>query len=328
MTVKVFRSTDVSSPQFSGDTINVNRIKKIFKACLVDGYPGKTSLGWTVDYTGSIGTNDENAMVFKAVGDFFVHLDHSTNPSVSYVYCYEAGSAGSYTLPLEAQNGYGATIAKNDGTISTSVSTRSCITRNEDDDWVLIGDENTFIFIARYNGDFFTLGYYGRFTPEFPLIQLNPVCYFGEHATTGDNPFNTGSPLQSFDQVNPQSPSFLVRLGEDTKGKRHGKGCSLFTGDSPNSFFSQVYSYIPQRTVELHPINIIGIGSLLDGVGHYGKLKCIHGVKSGYTSTGSPEFGDFQEFNGAVGSAHEGKTFMMVNVYNDGVLALEISDTW
>lgn len=163
----IYKSTDTSAPVLTGEA---GSLIALFKACLVDGYGSKSSVGWTqpVATSGNIGS-------FKmpsGTGFGFVLNDNGPNGISTYKEAWAIG----YTVVtgVDAPYGAGTNAFPTTGQYFATghlVIRKSVAASNVARDWILAADSKTLhLFIL--TGD--TLGmYYGFSFGDFLSLKSN-----------------------------------------------------------------------------------------------------------------------------------------------------------
>jgi hypothetical protein len=156
MALTVFKSTDPSAPVLSG---TVGSLVALLDACLVNGYTGKTALGWGRPFSST------NAAVYRAPSGLQHYLqitDNGTDTNgarTAFGVAFETMTAfntGTGLFPTAAQLASGSFWHKS---VALDATARQ---------WTLIGDDRTFYFVAK---------------PDNASALIFPPCGFGEYAS-------------------------------------------------------------------------------------------------------------------------------------------------
>lgn len=97
MAVRHYHSTDTGSPGRSLTGANINRLRQILRACLVDGYQGKPGAGWRIVHEHTRGFSLQNGPSTGIIN--FVQNSSADNPDeVLQVYLLETVTSTSAAL--------------------------------------------------------------------------------------------------------------------------------------------------------------------------------------------------------------------------------------
>lgn len=306
MTVRVYYSTDTGAPTYSGA---VGALIGVLKACLVDGYDGKTPAGWTQEFS------DTNRAAFRpAAGNrHFLRVDDTTMAHAR-VTGYESMSdisTGSGAFPSSAQVSGGLYALKSDAASSAARG------------WVVVADEKRFWLVStlfsstiassasRAAGMFFGDIISAKAGDAFHTLLLSGDAAGDSGVRIGSLTSSTGTTInghylaRSYTQVGTS-----VVVGKHTDAAKSTGVTNIGTGGSAfpdpitgGMLLSPLYVHEPSLTRGVIP----------------GGWAPLHNLP------GSP--GDTFQGTGALA----GKTFLLVDTGASalrGRMALEISDTW
>lgn len=303
MTVRVYRSTDASAPQFS--TIAVGTLIPILDACLVTGYGSQAPAGWTKEYSGT------NKAVYKqgtGSNGFYLWVNDTANVSYAFVRAYETMTGldtGTNPFPTVAQVSTGMYWLKNS---ATNVA------------WMVVATERAFYYWTQYsaannNGQ---LLFFGDIDTYVAGDAFNTVLLGGRTANVS----------VAADSVNLASGAITTATGNvfiarDYLQTTLSPGCSrivnsIHTGSptAPGSYFTQYDSLT--GNIKLYQVFIGDLAGTIRG-----RLPGFYGLP-----TVTPYGTDPSHIVDIIGSGTEaGKTFAMVSAWTNFYM-IETSDTW
>jgi len=299
MTVRLYRATDASAPVLNG---SAGTMINLLAKCLVNGYGSKSPAGWTVEYT-----DLANRMVFRAPTGHrrFLRVDDDI-PSLNRLATVQAYNimsgvdTGEGLFPLLTQSATGIQFLKSDVEDGTNLR-----------DWILLANEKIFYLIVNWNlsAQFVdaTISCFGEYYSFNPSDAYNTILA-GKRTQSFSidsnlNPFGSYSNISSTVDGTYTERAF-TQIGSSVLMGKHGDSAKAGL-QFPNPTDGGVF-YAPICLTEPNVVR-----GILPGIWHipHNASDMNHG----------------DTFDGV--GVHAGKTFMICKYYQ-GVVALEISDTW
>lgn len=309
MTVRVYYSTDASAPVLTG--LNGSLIS-VIDGCLVNGYTGKASLGWTKAFTGTnlaayrAGTGQGNRRFLRVIdnlGQWARIIGYENMTSVS---------AGTGLFPTSAQFNGGLYVAKS--------SSADNIPRP----WILVATERLFYLMvwhsdeALYGPNNCSGSFFGDFTSYKSGDTFNTLIVGGNDAgspqvvgrlaESAGNPTGTSNGhfiTRSHTQTGTSIFAGVISSGDRTNG---GIGSPGFTLPFPNPV-TGAFDLAPILVTQ--PLAQV-VRGLLPGI--WNPLHSQTTLQSGDTVDGT---GDLA-----------GKSFLLLKFSNNSMPVFEISNTW
>jgi hypothetical protein len=326
MTVQAYFSTDASAPALTGQ---VGSLTALLDACLVNGYGSKSSLGWTIAYTG---TNQRDYKQGAGSNGYYLDVNDAapTTAQEARMRGYETMSAlgtGTQAFPTAAQVSFGQICRKSNTADATQRK------------WYLIGDSTCFYlfvdtgdwvgpsystgfwfgdFFSYKSGDIYNTGITGRGaenTSSSNYETLPLVCQNGSLINGG---FFGGS--NHYVDRSWTGVGGAIQFSKFTSAAAGGFGYTQCVGSAtclPN------YPNSPDGSLLMAPIWIAHNASIRGYM--KGLWAPLHNQPLGHGDT----------FNGTGNMA--GKSFLALNVQNQntnigagnyGQIIVETSNTW
>lgn len=317
MTVRVYRSTDSSAPVLTGQA---GALVTLLDAVLVNGYGSKSAAGWTKPYSGTNKAAYRNNSTtgtgaYLRVDDNITSYFHR-----AYVTGYSAMTtidAGTDAVPSGTQT-YGGWGKSN---------TQDATARP----WVIVADEFRFYIFVRTgeNGSDWATGFFGDIV-SYKAADAYRAMIMCRYTTNGVSSMNYNYdylPYFGGSQSGMGGGQNGVSLLRDHTGSANPRTAGLhtdaFKAQAPtsvsNAFWSgslgMPYPAPVNNGIMIAPVWVHHAGNVVRG--HMpGLWAPLHsrGPADGDTFTGT--------------GALAGKTFEVFNVYMNGQLVIETSDTW
>lgn len=183
MTVRFYSSLDTGAPALSGDLYD--RLRAIFKACLVDGYGSKPAAGWTLGHDVSGGFSLSN-------GDGVINLVRTATSGVA-VYIMEAITDASTALAGGVNRRSAGWYDGSSATERFYLFSNGGLYGGTNPHWVLVADEKTVTFCAggststadQTNSGYSTAIHFGNYINSLGLTGAASFCCLGGHNAPG-----------------------------------------------------------------------------------------------------------------------------------------------
>lgn len=301
MAVTVYASTDGSAPVLNG---TAGEFVALLKACLVDGYGSKAAAGWTRPFSGT------NKAAFKqaAGNQFYLRvLDHNLTSTTRYAFLrgFETMSdvdTGTGGFPTAAQQTNGLIVNYNTGAVARP--------------WIVIADDRTVYAFCDIAGN---ATYYAfMFGDIYSYVSSDGyrTALIGMIDNTTDR-LNAG-----YADVTTAASGYYIARKYDGSGTSLQVGVhadntyvSSSVGKGPIAYPDPVSGGIVLSPVYLHEIAEPTIRGKLRGFWHW--------------SHATSGIGDRDFFNGATGTAFQGKSFLVISLSQAaGLYVMETSNTW